>query len=172
MELSPQLPPLPTLTLNSTQLNAPPEEPPDPLISMLFLENTEYRAPNNPFRGSLLKVRNREHKEALQEALKGIRASFLFSTERVLEFDGACVGVSASADDFTAAVTLVIAAIERGYYSSRDPTPLVGMHTVPYYGYVRSVGRSLDRNGTPVHRLSTSVRGALNGDGVGLKTAV
>jgi hypothetical protein len=124
MELSPQLPPLPTLTLNSTQLNAPPEEPPDPSISMLFPENTEYRAPNNPFRGSLLKVRNREHKEALQEALKGIRASFLFSTERVLEFDGACVGVSASADDFTAAVTLVIAAIERGYYSSRDPTPL------------------------------------------------
>jgi hypothetical protein len=124
MELTPQLPPLPTLTLDSTQLNVPSEKPPDPSISMLFPENTQYRAPNNPFRGSLFKVRNREHKEALQEALTGIRASFLFSTEKVLEFDGASVGVDTTAEDFTAAVTLVIAAIERGYYSSRDPTPL------------------------------------------------
>jgi hypothetical protein len=46
------------------------------------------------------------------------------------------------------------------------------MHTVPYYGYVRSVGRSFDGNGTPVHRPSTFVRGALNGDGAGLKTDV
>ena len=46
---------------------------------------------------------------------------------------------------------------------------IVGMHTVLYYG---SVGWSFDRNGTPVHHPSTFVRGALNGDGVGLKMNV
>jgi hypothetical protein len=98
-------------------LNAP-EKLPDPSISMLFPEITPYRAPDNPFRGSLLKMRNKEHKEALQEALTGVRAPFLFSTEEALEFNGACVGIDTSAEDFNAAVTMVIAAIERGYYSS------------------------------------------------------
>ena len=52
------------------------------------------------------------------------------------------------------------------------PVYIVGMHTIPYYGYVCSVGRSFDGNGTPIHHSSTFVRGALNGDGAGLKTDV
>jgi hypothetical protein len=124
MELTPQLPPLPTLTLSSTQLNDPPDRTPDPSISMLFPENTHYRVPDNPFRGPQLKKRNKEHKEALQEALSGIRAPFIFSAEKPLDFNGVSVGIDMSAETFNAAVTTVIAAIERGYYSTRDPTPL------------------------------------------------
>jgi len=69
-------------------------------------------------------MRNKDHKEGLQEALMGIRAPFLFSAEKPLEFNGACVGIDMSTETFNAAVTMVIAAIERGYYSTRDPTPL------------------------------------------------
>jgi len=124
MDLNPQLPPLPTLTLKSTQLKTPPEKPPDPSISMLFPENTQYRVPDNPFRGELPKMRNREHKEALEDALVGIRAPFLFSTESPIEFNGANVGIDMSTETFNAAMTTVIAAIERGYHPTRDPTPL------------------------------------------------
>jgi len=91
---------------------------------MLFLENTPYQVPDNPFRGPLPKMRNKDHKEGLQEALMGIRAPFLFSAEKPLEFNGACVGIDMSTETFNAAVTTVITAIERGYYSTRDPTPL------------------------------------------------
>ena len=124
MALTPQLPPLPTLTLSSTLLSIPPEKPPDPSISMLFPENTPYRVPNNPFRGTLPKTRKKEHREALNDALMDMRATFLYSTEGPIEFDGASVGIDMSTENFNAAVTTVIAAIERGYYSTRDPTPL------------------------------------------------
>ena len=124
MELTPQLPPLPTLTLNTTILNDPPDKPPDPSISILFPENTQYRAPANPFRGPLSHKLEREHKEALQDALSGIRAPFFFELEEPIRFEGARVGVDTTTENFNAAVITVIAAIERGYYSSRDPTPL------------------------------------------------
>ncbi len=124
MALTPLLPPLPTLTLSSNQLNAPPEKPPDPSISMLFPEKTQYHVPDNPFRGSLPKMRNKEHKEALQDALSSIRAPFLFNIKEPLQFNGECVGTDASTDDFNTAVNMVTAAIERGYYAARDPTPL------------------------------------------------
>ncbi|KAF8483267.1 hypothetical protein F5888DRAFT_1775370 [Russula emetica] len=91
---------------------------------MLFPETTPYRVPNNPFRGPVPKVKKREEKEALQEALRGVRAPFLFNVEEPIAFNGACVGVDMSTETFNAAVTTVIAAIERGYYSTRDPTPL------------------------------------------------
>ncbi len=56
MDLTPQLPPLQTLTLSSTDLNAPPEKPPDPSISMLFPEKTQYQVMENPFWGALPKM--------------------------------------------------------------------------------------------------------------------
>jgi hypothetical protein len=71
MDLNPVLPPLPTLTLGTTQLN-PPEKPPDPSISLLFPETTLYRVPVNLFKGSLPKMRNKEHREALSIALGSI----------------------------------------------------------------------------------------------------
>ena len=91
---------------------------------MLFPENTPYRVPNNPFRGTLPKTRKKEHREALNDALMDMRATFLYSTEGPIEFDGASVGIDMSTENFNATVTTVIAAIERGYYSTRDPTPL------------------------------------------------
>ena len=124
MDLNPVLPPLPTLTLLSTQLNIPPDKPPDPSISLLFPENTQYRVPENPFRGQLPRIKNKEHKEMLKKALDGIRAPFLFNPDEPLEFNGACVGVDMSTETFNAAVTTVIAALERGYFAARDPTPL------------------------------------------------
>ncbi|KAH9960221.1 hypothetical protein BGW80DRAFT_1256282 [Lactifluus volemus] len=124
MDLNPELPPLPTLTLLSTQLIIPPDKPPDPSISLLFPENTQYRVPENPFKGSLPKMRNKEYKDTLKKALDDIRAPFLFNTDEPIEFDGACVDVDMSTETFNAAMTTVIAAVERGYFSSRDPTPL------------------------------------------------
>jgi hypothetical protein len=124
MDLNPQLPPLSTLTLNSTLLNGPLNKPPDPSISVLFPENTRYRVPDNPFRGPLSQKLKKEHKQALQEALNSIKAPFLFGLEEPIQFEGAEVGVDTSTENFNAAVITVIAAIERGYYSSRDPTPL------------------------------------------------
>src|SRR5258708_6913049 len=124
MDLTPQLPPLPTLTLSSNQLNPPHKKPPDPSISMLFPEKTQYQLPENPFRGALPKMQNREYKEALQDALGIVRAPFLFSTEEPIQFNGACVGAEVPTETFNNAVNLIIAAIERGYYTSRDPTPL------------------------------------------------
>ena len=124
MDLDPQLPPLPTLTLSSTILNGPPDKPPDPSISVLFPEITQYRAPDNPFRGLLPHNLEKEHKQALQEALRLVRAPFLFDLEEPINFEGANVDTDTSTENFNAAVITVIAAIERGYYSSRDPTPL------------------------------------------------
>ncbi|KAH9959392.1 hypothetical protein BGW80DRAFT_1449125 [Lactifluus volemus] len=69
-------------------------------------------------------MRNKEHREALKSALEGIRAPFLFDTEEPLVFNGACVGIDMSTETFNAAVTTVTAALERGYFSTRDPTPL------------------------------------------------
>jgi hypothetical protein len=111
MDLTPVLPPLPTLTLLSTQLN-PPEKPPDPSISLLFPENTQYRLPDNPFRGSLSKVRNREYKDMLQSTLEDIRAPFLFNPEEKINFNGVCIGVDMSTEVFNAAVTTVIVVVE------------------------------------------------------------
>ncbi|KAH9973463.1 hypothetical protein BGW80DRAFT_1252048 [Lactifluus volemus] len=123
MDLNPELPPLPTLTPLSTQLN-PPEKPPDPSISLLFPESTQYRVPVNPFKGALPKMRNKEHREALKIALESIRAPFLFDTEKPLTFNGDCVDVDMTTETFNAAVTTVVAALERGYFSTCDPTPL------------------------------------------------
>ncbi|KAF8492081.1 hypothetical protein F5888DRAFT_945291 [Russula emetica] len=123
MELIP-LPPSPptlTLTLNS---NIPPDIPPDPSLSMLFPENTPYRVPNNPFQGPTSKGLSEIYKKALREALHTVRSPFLFNPVEPYSFDGTCVGVDTSSDSFNSAVTTVIAAIERGYCSNRDPAPL------------------------------------------------
>ena len=45
-------------------------------------------------------------------------------TDDSLEFNGACVDMDMSAETFNAVVTTVIAAIEQGYYSNRNPMPL------------------------------------------------
>jgi hypothetical protein len=105
-------------------LSEPPDKTSDPSISVLFPENTLYRVPDNPFRGPLPQKLEKDHKKALQEALNLIKAPFFFSLEKPLKFDGVYVGIDMSSETFNAAVITVIAAIERGYYSSRSPTPL------------------------------------------------
>ena len=123
MEVDP-LPPLPqtlTLTLNP---NIPPDVPPDPSISMLFPENPPYRVPDNPFRDSSSKGLREQHKNALQDALNSIRGPLLFNPVEPYTFEGTCIGDDTPSDSFNSAVTLVITAIERGYYLNRDQTPL------------------------------------------------
>ena len=123
MDLDPQLPPLPTLTLNTTVLN-PPDKTTEPHISILFPENTPYRAPNNPFRGQVVQERKNEHDKALRDALSIIRKPFLFELNEPVKFEGANVDANISTENFNDAVTTVIAAIEQGYYLTQDPTPL------------------------------------------------
>ena len=91
---------------------------------MLFPENTPYRVPENPFWRPQLKALEKDHKKALQEALGGIRAPFLFSPRDPINFDRECLGIDTSVDSFNAAVIMVIAAVEWGYYLTHDPTPL------------------------------------------------
>jgi hypothetical protein len=92
MNLDPQLPQLPTLTLDSILLNVPPNKPANPQISMLFSENTPYKALNNPVRGAIIQKLQMIHKEVLQEALSSIRVPFIFQSEEPLMFEGANVG--------------------------------------------------------------------------------
>ena len=124
MALSPLLPPLPTLTLGSTQLTDPPEKPPEPTLLKPFPEDTKYRVPGNPFRGPLSQKLKADHQKSLKEAVDLIRAPFLFELKEPISFNGGAVGVDTTTDDFNAALITVIAAIERGYYSSREPNPL------------------------------------------------
>jgi hypothetical protein len=123
MELDPVLPQALTLTLAVTS-DIPPDIPPDPSISILFPENTPYRVPDNPFRGHGTKELREKHKTALQDALGCVRAPFLFNPVEPYTFDGTVVGVDTPSDDFNSAVILIIAAVERGYTSNRDPAPL------------------------------------------------
>ena len=124
MDLAQQLPPLSTLTPISTLPNVPPDRPPDPTISVLFPETTPYRVPNNPFRGPPTSALKEAHKQSINEALSDIRRSFLYTLDELLEFDGKSVGVDFSTENFNAAVIIVIATIEWGYYPARDQTPL------------------------------------------------
>lgn len=87
--------------LDISTLHTPTDKTPAPSMSMLFPENTPYRVQDNPFRGPALTVRKKEHKEALQDALTGIRAPFLFSIEEPIEFNGDCVGVDMSTEVLT-----------------------------------------------------------------------
>jgi hypothetical protein len=123
MDLDQQLPQAPTLTPIPIK-NVPPDIPPDPSISILFPEKTPYRAQDNPFRAPDREERNDEYIKALREALNDIKEPFRFDPEEKVIFKGACVGVEMSTDTFNAAASTVIAALERGYHPTRDPTPL------------------------------------------------
>ncbi|KAI0285881.1 hypothetical protein BGY98DRAFT_1092709 [Russula aff. rugulosa BPL654] len=123
MALDPLPPPPPeTLTLKPTL--PPPKKPPDPSITVPFPERTPYRAPENPFRGPITKETEEEYKRILQEVTEDIRAPFSYDNEGPLLFDGESVGVDLSSESFNAAVITVLAAVERGYYPARDPTPI------------------------------------------------
>ena len=124
MALPPLLPPLPTLTLASAQLNVPPDKPPEPSIAMPFPEATAYRAPGNPFRVPLSEKQKLEHKKSLKNAVGSVRAPFFFDLEEPINFVGKAVGVETTTEEFNSALITVIAALERGYFSSLDPTPL------------------------------------------------
>jgi hypothetical protein len=123
MDLNP-LPPLPPTLTPVLKPKVPPNIPPIPSITMPFPENTPYRAVNNPFCGPMSKGLSEMHKKALQDALSSVRGPFLFNSAESYNFDGACVGVDAPSDSFNSAVNMVIAALERGYFSNRDPAPL------------------------------------------------
>jgi hypothetical protein len=116
-------PPAPTLTLTFNH-NVPPDIPPDPSISMLFPENTPYRVPNNPFRDLTSKRLSETRNLVLQDALNSVRSPFIFNPVEPYNFNGECVGANTTAESFNSAVITVIAALERGYFPNRDPTPL------------------------------------------------
>ena len=91
---------------------------------MPFPEATKYTAPGNPFKGPLSQKLKSDHQKSLQDALSSVRETFFFEMKEPIGFKGEAVGVETSSEDFNAALTTVIAAIERGYHSSQEPTPL------------------------------------------------
>ena len=123
MELNPAPLPPPTLT-PPQKLFVPLNIPPEPSISMLFPEKPPYRAPNNPFQGPSSKKLSEEHKMALQDALESVRSPFLFDPVESYTFNGTCVEDDTPSESFNSAVITVIAAVEHGYGSNRDPAPL------------------------------------------------
>ena len=128
MDLSPLLPPLPTLTLSSTQLNDPPDKPPEPSIAMPIPKATNHKVlekvVGNPFRGPIPQKLRLEHQKSLQGALRSIGAPFHFELKEPIRFDEEAMGIETSSDEFNASLALVTATIERGYFSSHDPIPL------------------------------------------------
>jgi hypothetical protein len=144
------LPPLtPTLTL-TPKAKVPPDIPPDPSLSMLFPENTPYRIPNNPFRGPTSKGLREIHKKALQDALGSVRGPFIFNPVEPYNFNGTYVDIDSSSDSFNSAVIMVIAAVERGFCSNRDPAPLGPSDWARLSSaLVAAVGRGYHRQYTP-----------------------
>ena len=63
-------------------------------------------------------------KMALQDALDSVRLPLLFNPVEPYTFDGTSVGADSPSESFNSAVTMVIAALERGFCSNRDPAPL------------------------------------------------
>ena len=128
MDLSPLLPPLPTLTLSSTQLNDPPDKPPEPSIAMPIPKATNQKVlekvVGNPFRGPIPQKLRLEHQKSLEGALRSIGAPFHFELKEPIRFDKSVMGIETSLDDFNASLALVTTTIERGYFSSHDPIPL------------------------------------------------
>ena len=116
------LPPLPkTLTLKPT---LPPKNPPNFSIAVLFLERTPNYAPENPFREPIPKETEEEYKCLLTKVTNGLRAPFGHNNKGPLLFNGKKVGVDLSLKAFNAAVVIVLAMVEDGYYPAQDPTPL------------------------------------------------
>ena len=150
MELNPEPPPPPTLTPNQPPF-IPPNITPNPSISMLFPEKTPYRAPENPFRGpDHSKNLSEAHKMALQTALDSVRSPFLFDPGEPFQFNGACVEDETPSESFNSAVTTVIAAVERGYGSNRDPNPLEPSDWARLScALLAAVGRGYHRQYTP-----------------------
>jgi hypothetical protein len=123
MALTPEPPPPKTLTQNPTPPN-PPKKPPDPPLTMLFPERRPYRCPDNPFACPPPKEIKETYKRTVSEVLDTLRAPFIWDDQDSFEFAGTNIGLNLAPENFDAAVTTVIAAVERGYYPSRDPTPL------------------------------------------------
>src|SRR5580698_5165540 len=148
-----QLPPLDsTLTIvsnPSAPLDTIPTTP-TPSISILFPEITPYRIPDNPFRDSNPKRISEIHKKSLQDALGSIRGPYLFNLEESYDFNGANVGTDTTAESFNSAVTMVIAALERGYHPNRDPTPLKASNWARLgIDILAAIGRGYHRQYTP-----------------------
>ena len=124
MDLGPQPPPPPqTLTQVST-LPDPPEKPPEAIEATTTTKRTLKQAPNNPFRKVSPKVLEELHKRSITEAISAFRAPFRYLPKECFTFSGASFGNGISTDTFHSAVIMVISAIDRGYFSETDPTPL------------------------------------------------
>jgi hypothetical protein len=149
MALDP-LPPPPSETLTPKPTRFQPKKPPDPSIAVIFPERTPYRATENPFRETIPKETEEEYKRLLSSVTEGIRAPFSYDNEGAVSFDGESVGVNLSSETFNAAVITVIAAIERGYYPARDPTPLSTRDWARLAcSLVAAIGRGYHRQNTP-----------------------
>src|SRR5712672_3484276 len=89
-------------------------------------------------------------KNALHDALKSVRGPFIFNLVESYTFNGAAVGVDTPSNSFNSAVITVIAAVERGYCSYRDPAPLGPSDWAKLSSaLLAAVGRGYHRQYTP-----------------------
>ncbi|KAI0282934.1 hypothetical protein BC826DRAFT_251587 [Russula brevipes] len=129
MALDPVPPPPPNPNPNSTPSKTPPDKPPDPLItapenffSTLFPGYVIPGVPSNPYRGPFPDKLREEHQTSLNQAKATVKNPFIYALTKPLEISNPEVGTTVSSDDLNAAVDLVIAALEAGYYPARSPT--------------------------------------------------
>ena len=80
------LPPPPITLTPTPATHAPPEKPPEPSLTTLFPERTQFYAPDNPFVGPLPKETEEKYKCTLKEVITDLRASFVHDSLEPLSF--------------------------------------------------------------------------------------
>jgi hypothetical protein len=124
MDLGPQPPPPLTLTQGSTPPDKPPKRPPEVNKAAETPKKALKQAMNNPFRDINPTVLEELHKCSISEAISATRAPFRYHPKDRFTLSGAPFGDGITTDTFHSAVVMVIAALDRGYFSEADPTPL------------------------------------------------
>jgi hypothetical protein len=123
MALTLEPPPPETLTQIPT-LPEPPKKHPDPTLTTHFPERRPYHCPGNLFTCLLSKKTKETYKCMASEVIDTLRVPFIWDNLGFFEFAGNNIGLNLPLEDFDAAVTMVIAAVECGYHHSCEPTPL------------------------------------------------
>jgi hypothetical protein len=123
MDLGPQPPPGANPNPNSNT-QPPPKKPPEARTEPQPHKKTRKEATDNPFQAIDPRRINEIHKQSLSEGINAYRALFRYYPQERFTATGAPLGEGIPSDIFHSAAITVISAIERGYFSDTDPTPL------------------------------------------------
>jgi hypothetical protein len=93
-------------------------------VATITTKNVPKQFLNNPFRDIRPEVLEYLHKRANSKAISAARAPFRYNPTERFTLSGAPFGDGITSDIFHSAVIMVVSAIDRGYFSEVDPTPL------------------------------------------------